>query len=367
MSRTNPREGQRSFQLPEDFSARIAATLEGLGYKIDEPRRLAEVVLKLSDHYHAHPDSATPWHEPWAKAASIAYYFPLNFARNQAVALEARRLGFFAGIQHLIDFGSGTGSAMAAFIEAQPNSWTTQACDISRAALDLGRLLIGRSDYECLEHFSVQEAPKGFSKLAAKTLVMASYVFTELETLPSWWLEAEALAIIEPSTQDDGRRLMNARSELMKRGFSIWAPCTHQDDCPLLTKSARDWCHDRIHWQAPEWFTELEKHLPMKNRTITHSYLLARRTLPPPKSLEGLARLTGDMLIEKGKTRQSLCRGPEREFLAWFPQRFPKGIEPLSLERGRLVRFHGELELRSSELRLPLPDTIEEIGDDESL
>lgn len=358
----------RTFHLPEPFERRIRSLLNELGFPVEEPRRLAEAVRQLSDHYHAHPDAPTPWDEPWAQAASVAYYFPLNLARNQAVALEAFRLGFFAGISKLIDFGSGTGSALAAFSEALANAKradiTYQACDISAIALNLGRRIVNLPTQETIIVRSAEDVPNGFGENAENTLVVASYALTELEKIPSWWEKAEALAIIEPSTQEDGRKLMQWRAYLIEKGYKIWAPCTHQKDCPLLTQSARDWCHDRVHWQAPEWFTEMEKFLPMKNRTITHSYLLARRRLPAPKGLIGLGRLTGDTLVEKGKTRQSICQGPDREFLAWFPQRFPKGTGDFTLERGRLLRFREDPVKKSSELRIQSPDQIELIPAD---
>jgi len=358
----------RTFHLPEPFDRVIRALLEELGFPVSDPRRLAEAVVRLSDHYHAHPDAPTPWDEPWAQAASVAYYFPLNFARNQAVALEASRLGFFEGLTKIIDFGSGTGSALAAFSQTLLKSGrietACQAYDISPVSLQLGQRLMNLEHYETVVVRSAEEMPPDFLRSAGTTLVIASYALTELEKIPSWWDKAEALAIIEPSTQEDGRRLMQTRADLIEKGYHIWAPCTHHGPCPLLTQSARDWCHDRVHWRAPDWFLEMERHLPMKNRTITHSYLLARRSHAPPAVLRELARLTGDTLVEKGKTRQSICRGPDREFLAWFPQRFPKGTPDFTLERGRLIRFKSEPVKKSSELRIQSPEQIEAIPAD---
>ena len=354
---------ERIFALSENHDRAIGAALASIGHDLAKPRALAEAVLRLSDHYLSHPDSSTPWHEPWAQAASLAYFFPLNLARNRAVAAEARRLGFFSGLNRLHDLGSGTGSAIHAFLEAWPGAGPVRASahDTSAEAMALGSKLPSPRPYETRVARADFAAPPGFMGECEQTLLTASYVLTELNELPKWWTSSEAIAILEPSTQTDGRRLMQWRADLISQGYSIWAPCTHQGDCPLLTRSARDWCHDRIHWQAPKWFLEIEKHLPMKNRTITFSYLLARRNLTPPTELTGLARLTGDTLVEKGKSRQSVCRGPEREFLAWFPQRLPRGTE-LGFERGNLVRFKAELENRSSELRLKSGEDIEEIS-----
>jgi len=122
---------------------------------------------------------------------------------------------------------------------------------------------------------------------------------------------------------------MEWRGRLLNAGFQVLAPCTHALPCPLLTKSPRDWCHMRVAFAGPEWFLRLEERLPMKNRTLTYSYLFVSRQLQRPWAANA-ARVIGDTLEEKGKTRQMICRGEEREFLSWLhrfgePPRIPHG------------------------------------------
>ncbi len=368
----NHRPNQRVWGLPSEYEPGLKLALSNLGYGLDEPRRLADAVLRLSDHYTQNPLAATPWAESWAQAASLAYYFPLNYARNASVALEAKRTGFLEGLENVLDFGSGTASALFAFADrlARENQDLKAlrffALDVSSEAMTLGqnlRLPQSPLKYEKLESNRAAGRPLELPKqreFTSKLLITSSYALTELAAWPEWFFEAEALAIVEPSTQEDGRKLMAAREDLMSKGYRLWAPCTHEGACPLLVGSAKDWCHDRIHWAAPQWFLEMEKHLPMKNRTLTFSYLLARRA-PPPAVLREHGRLVGDMLIEKGKTRQAYCRSSEREFLAWFPQRFKKG-EELTLERGNLLREMKELEKRATEVRVPTSDSVTEVA-----
>jgi hypothetical protein len=140
---------------------------------------------------------------------------------------------------------------------------------------------------------------------------------------------------------------MELRTKLINAGYFMWAPCTHQLACPLLTLSKNDWCHDRALVEAPSWFSQVEQNLPMKNKTVTMSYLLARKT-PPPDSIQTYGRLVGDSMEEKGKTRQLFCRGPEREFLTWMH----KSIEPQTLPRGELVFQPSDAEKKSNEIRL---------------
>lgn len=361
---------KRTFNLPEIFDAKIETALQACGYSVSSPKKLADAVLRLSDHYTQNPLAASPWKESWAQAASIAYYFPLNYARNRAVAAEAKRLGFFEGLDHLIDIGSGMGPALFAFAEAHAFV-SAHAVDHSNEGLALARALNANDVSFRTEVADITMTMERLRKAepSSKTLLTASYVLTELINTPQLIYGFEALAIIEPSISADARKLMILRQQLIDKGFQIWGPCTHQGACPLLTQSAKDWCHDRIHWQAPDWWMKIESHLPMKNRTLTYSYLLARRELAPPTKIRELSRLTGDMLVEKGKTRQSFCRSEAREFLAWFPQRMEK-TEQLELQRGSLVQFTkpiGDYETRAAELRLKSAADIIELESAENL
>ncbi|MCB0408374.1 MAG: hypothetical protein KDD34_09230, partial [Bdellovibrionales bacterium] len=146
------------------------------------------------------------------------------------------------------------------------------------------------------------------------------------------------------------RALMSFRKLLIENGFFVLAPCTHQGLCPLLTHSKKDWCYDRVFLEAPDWFKKLESHLPMKNRTLTFSYLIASKKFKPhlPKNS---ARVIGDTLKEKGKTRQMVCRGQEREFLSWLDRLGPAPEIP----HGALIQIpedylkKGDSEIRATQ------------------
>ena len=355
----------RHSSLPASYEPKLRAALIRRGYSLDEPAKLADAVLRLSSFYLENPSVQTPWHEVWAQAASLVYFFPLNYARSSLVAREVRRFGFFEGLTSAIDDGAGMGSAIHAFNDILTAgdvanlNWTAR--DISHEALKM------------LNELTLTAAPvktkvvDGLQRDELKTdasLIVASYVFTELKDIPREWLSHEALIIIEPSSRDDARRLQAERKTLLEAGFEIWAPCTHHGECPLLIHSDKDWCHDRVHFEAPDWFAKIEKYLPMKNRTLTFTYLAARKRKAPRPSSP--ARLVGDTLEEKGKSRQALCRSSEKEFLAWFPQRFANK-EHIEMSRGSLVSLHGDLEKKSQEARLKTPDQVYEFGVDESI
>jgi hypothetical protein len=108
----------------------------------------------------------------------------------------------------------------------------------------------------------------------------------------------------------------------------------------------------------PGWFDELSSHLPMRNPTLTVSYLLARKS-PPPAGLSGLARLTGDLKREKGAARQMICRGPAREFLSWQKR---DGEAP-EWPKGELVQLAPDIALKGAELR-PTRDQARLLADE---
>jgi ribosomal protein RSM22 (predicted rRNA methylase) len=328
---------KRFFGVPPELEIKIDRALrKHFNLNLQESKKLADAVKKLSDYFIDTPEGATPWKESWGQIAYLAYYLPLNHARVQAVAHEARARNFFAGLEEVVDFGAGFGTVSLALAD------------------HFRRITLVEMEKEICSRFEFLDSPDctwldridGLNN-PEKTLSVFSYSLTELAEIPAWAKKSEALMIIEPSTQQDGRKLMELRQKLITAGYSMWAPCTHQKACPLLTQSKTDWCHDRILFTMPKWFETLEQHLPMKNKSLTMSYLLARKTTAAALA-SSTARTVGDRMKEKGKDRQMFCRGEEREFLAWMHKH---GVDQ-EIPRGVLVKV-PELSVKvSNELRI---------------
>ncbi len=308
---------------------------------------IADAVLKLSDYYIKYPDKETPWNENFCQIAYRNYFLPLNQIRCAKVIERGQVVNFFEDLTHFIDWGSGPGTA--SFALAQNLKLKNQIkkqflVDLSsgphRTFADMHKDLINPELSTRLEF-------KPFLDQKNRTCLVFSYSMTEIEKLPAGWDQAEALMILEPATSQDGRKLLQLRQQLIEKGYSIWAPCVHQQACPLLTKSATDWCHDRFVVDAPDWFWQVDQLLPMKNKTITTSYLLARKK-PAATFSKNDGRLTGDSRKEKGKTRQMVCRNEEREFLTWMH----KEGKTQTIPRGELVKITENHELKSNEIRV---------------
>lgn len=314
----------RHYQLPDSLHPRLLKIFKEQNWDWS-PKKIADDILRLSDFYIQNPKATTPWDQAWAQKALLCYYWPLNTLRFQSVYQELQESNFFNGIDQFIDFGAGPATAASVLYEKQKSVLAVETSTVPQKWFP---------EIQWAQNFQVQ----------SKTCFILSYSLTEMSQLPTQALQSDALIIIEPASQVDGRNLLQLRSELIKQKYSVWAPCSHQDDCPLLVHSKTDWCHDRIHFEAPTWFLEIEHHLPIKNKTLTMSYLAVKKQSPAPPTW---ARLTGDLLNEKGKSRQLICRGPQREFLAWMHR---DGEVP-EYFRGEKVLV-SEFEQKSNELRV---------------
>lgn len=311
---------------------------------------IADAVLRLSDFYINNPMAETPWHQKYCQIAYRHYYLPLNFIRCEKIIERGLQVNFFENLTHFIDWGAGPGTASLALAKSEKLKTQIKKqvlFDLSKSTMnqfsDLHADLINKDYFDFLDLRT--EYPN-----KQNSCLVFSYSLTEVIELPTGSDEYEALMLLEPSTSQDGRKLLKLRQSLIENGYTIWAPCTHQQGCPLLTHSKNDWCHDRAHVIAPEWFNDLEQLLPMKNKTVTTSYLLARKR-KPKEIINTKARLTGDSLNEKGKTRQLICRNDQREFLTWMH----KTIEPQIIPRGELIDMPTDFEIKSNELRLKNP------------
>lgn len=327
------------YTFPTIYQDKIEFTLRDLGTSLTDHRYIARCILKLSTHYQENT-STTPWENREFRIAYLTYFFPLNYIRNLRIYKMAMQLKFPNDFDTFIDFGCGLGSSLLAAHDSQFLPTKTSLTLIDNTAWPIDFLE---------EHFSPPyKISRQLPRSVEKSFAVFSYSLNEIISPPDWIFDVQHILIVEPSTVTHSRKLMTFRQQLIENGFSLWAPCTHQMDCPLLLHSQKDWCHDRAHWQQPDWFTKIENHLPIKNNTITTSYLLASKI---KNSRHFFGRIIGDEQKEKGKTRWMFCRNQEREFLSWLARH---GDAP-DWKRGELLDETLSMDKKGNELRLSKP------------
>jgi ribosomal protein RSM22 (predicted rRNA methylase) len=349
---------QNSFQFQTHISfwSRSWSFIDELKNASDE--KIINAIAKTSERYQSSQQMhKSPWHDIDFQLSYLAYFMPLNALRLESVLLEARERNFFSDINTVLDFGSGCGTFHYAYMDLldkhktdnplpEIKKWIfieneNRATQIHKKLLSAWNLPITNAEW-------LTQSPKISPALttAKNSLGVFSYSLNEihanLESIP----DLESLLIIEPSTQNWGRRLQELRAQLISKGYYLWAPCVHQEACPLLTQSKSDWCHHRIHIELPKELQKIHERLPIKNKSLTYSYLLAKK-IPPPK-VDKMSRVIGDTLFERGKIRQAICRNSDREFLSWLT----KHGEPEIIPRGTLLPIDFEFEKKGDELRV---------------
>ncbi len=299
---------------------------------------LAEAIVKMSNHFQDKEGLLTPWNESDMEMAYRFYFFPLNLARGYALFETLRGL-ITEPLTHLFDIGAGFGN-LKYLKNSFPDLLTDEIVEIERFRSDSSQKVL-------------QEIP---AHLPEKSTGFYSYSWVEMKTPLEKLLEFDTLIFLEPSSSVNSRKIMALRQDLLKNGFHPIAPCTHLESCPLLIHSQKDFCHDRVPFEKPGWFEELESLLPMKNNTLTYTYLVVSKSIP--FRAEGKTRVIGDTLKEKGKTRQAICFDDQRRFLSWLKKEHKK--VPF-IEHGSLISIENAEE-KSAEMRVNKSTHIEEFA-----
>lgn len=315
----------RFTQIPQQLDQTLAKEWEQ--FTEEQKIQISEAVLNLSKHFQ-HPEGrVTPWSDPNIRLGYRFYFFPLNLARGLSLMKSLDQL-VDSPFSSLFDIGAGFGNLK--FLQQESLyllDGTVTEVEQSRSPLTS----------------ALKEIP---INIPEKSTAFFSFSWVEMKTPIQTLNQFEHLIFLEPSTSVVARKLMSLRQELIDCGYTILAPCTHLKNCPLLTQSKTDWCHDRVHFEKPEWFKDLENRLPMKNDTLTYSYLVASKT--KAQTSHGYTRVIGDTLKEKGKTRQAICFDDQRRFLSWLKRDHKN---PEALDHGSLIAFENAEE-KASELRV---------------
>lgn len=327
--------GSRQYKISSDLLEKLEA-YQRKNHQGLAAHEIAKAVQVQSDYYIKYPFGKTPWKEKAIQIAQIFYYLPLNYLRNLAVADEILHLHPELKDKEVFDFGAGLGAAsLAIFEKLSPKKIT--AIEISSDAHKLVKdMLLG----QLVEYF--EELPRSIQD---DSIGWFSYSLTEINNPMPLLLPFDHIVIVEPSTQQDSQKLIEIREQLIENKYQVLAPCTHQLTCPLKGNRS-DWCHDKVEIEISATMQEVESYLKWKNTDVTFSYLVASRK--SNNKNENKIRMVGDPQFEKGKTRQMICRGPQREFFSWLD----RDDSYQAIARGAVVESPSTFEIKGNEFRI---------------
>jgi ribosomal protein RSM22 (predicted rRNA methylase) len=118
-----------------------------------------------------------------------------------------------------------------------------------------------------------------------------------------------SLIVVEPALRDRTRRLHRVRDALAARGVTIFAPCLHQEPCPMLARES-DWCHEDVAIDLPPRVAAIARAAGLRWQGLTFSYLVLRRdgaTLRGAIDAPVALRIVSAPNDTKGKRELFLC------------------------------------------------------------
>jgi len=307
--------------------AALSQALSGVAH--DELRRR---VSDLSDRYRAERvDDASPaLNDALDCLAYAVVRMPATFRALHAALLAADRHVLTSFATHL-DLGGGTGAAAWAAASIWPTI-STEVVERRPAAVELGRQLAGSNK---VLRWTLADLGRWVPQ-GPVDLVTIGYVLNELSDCARHDLIdtaarcARTIVIVEPGTSRGHRRVLDARDQLMARGFAIAAPCPHALACPVVPA---DWCHFAV--RLPR--TELHRALKDGTRNFEDekfSYLVATRRPTRPAD----SRVIGRPTRPKGQVVLDLCTSSGARARTVLPKSSP------AYRNARKVTWGDELE-----------------------
>ena len=121
-----------------------------------------------------------------------------------------------------------------------------------------------------------------------------------------------SLVVVEPALRDRTRHLHAVRDALLAgRSATVFAPCLHQDPCPMGPRP-QDWCHEDLAVDLPPWLVPVARGAGLRHEGLTFSYLVLRQKGPALRELVAPAtvspmRLVSQKRRSKGKWEAFVC------------------------------------------------------------
>lgn len=152
-----------------------------------------------------------------------------------------------------------------------------------------------------------------------------------------------SLIIIEPALREVTRELHRLRQDWIASGWTVFAPCLHAKECPML-EGERDWCHEDRGFRLPDPLIPVARAAGLRFERITFAYLTLRKD---GETLVGALhptdeRVVSQVMVSKGKKQLFVCGdGVRSKWVRLDRKRSPANEAFDVLERGSIVRAEG--------------------------
>lgn len=302
-------------------------------------KALGAAVARLSEHYNGLTDRIEA---PQALAARLSFSFVRDTPKS-ACALTGLvgELAARTGPLRVLDLGAGLGATTWGVVRALSAAGyrgTVEATlvDQDRQALALAARVATAAQGEGEVRVQVRTQPGDAGRPPAQPadLVVIGQALSEMHTGTASDDRAEqhaallhgllsqqvapdgALVVVEPALRERTRHLHLVRGRLIARGWSVFAPCLHDQTCPMLANE-HDWCHEDRPIDLPDWLVPVARAAGLRFEGLTFSYLVLR---PDRRALRGLVppgalRVVSVPRRTKGKREADLCGEPAGERL----------------------------------------------------
>ncbi|WP_454299567.1 small ribosomal subunit Rsm22 family protein [Salana multivorans] len=235
--------------LPTALAGRVAQLRSGPGTNEDARR--------LSERYRADRPASSPIMAGAAEATAYALTrLPATFAAARFALEELALVAPDLAPRTLLDVGAGTGAATAAAWATWDSLESATLEDYSAAALAVARDVLAGTDLAIETRLARIGTDRGASGTEPADVAVAAYVLSEIDDAERRALldrltagARSAVVVIEPGTPAGFRRILDARADLLHRGWRIAAPCPHELTCPVAALSEQrggDWCHAAV-------------------------------------------------------------------------------------------------------------------------
>lgn len=317
--------------------------------------------------------------DPRLRSGYLLYFLPVNAMKIVQVMQELKPDELVGGKIRILDLGCGPGTGMLGMMTFYADqvrrgilkeAWCEfalidQSYPILKDAMNLHRLYSAQLERELpgfhsecsVKHFDMRRENLGrflkklkYHKIILENVLNEFGYFEEQAQLTGALLvdnlepQMGHMIIIEPALKKDSRNLQKLRDELVTRQklAHVYAPCLHEEICPLNVANQRDWCHFYFRWKRPPFIAKVDKAIGNQKDWLACSYMMLGKKERAFKKIfaddENSWRVISNLMPSKGKKEIVLC-GPKGRYHATLLQKAqsPANREFDNLKRGDLA------------------------------